>query len=116
MNLELITIWKEQVDGQEPWHAKKTIYVAEFLYGGVQYNCQIHPWLTTEYGEYSEGGYVTGVTCYYTWEVEDITNITFCNDETDEYGDYLAPAHIKQLWMQELSEYMTEKELFTDED
>lgn len=111
------------VDGEQPWHAKRKYYTATFNYHNGYYDTQycgvIYPWLDREYGEYSEGGYVVGETCTYTWNIEDIDNITFYRefeDGTEESGplDYINP-DIKKLWMTDIANYMTEKELFIDE-
>lgn len=115
-NLSDICIWKELVDGQYFYHAKTEVYLVEFTFGTKQYNARIYPWLDREYGDYCEGGYVTGVTCTYTWTVDDITEITFYDNETGEYGDTVVSEPIKTMWLQELSDYMTDKELFTCED
>jgi hypothetical protein len=111
------------VAGEQPWHAKRKVYTATFNYNNGEHDTQycgvIYPWLQTEYGEYSEGGYVVGETCTYTWKVEDIDNITFfreLEDGVDEVGtlEYINP-DIKKLWLADISNYMTERELFIDE-
>lgn len=115
-NLSEIEISKVMVKADHPhYDFEREVFIAEFQFGTKCFNAEIHPWLDIEYGDYTEGGYVTGTTCTYTWTVDMITNITFMDDETGVFGDTSVSPPIKTIWLQELSEYMTDNQLFISE-
>jgi hypothetical protein len=122
MTLREIEIEKDLVYTESVFKSQRTVYTATFWYNDVQYCGVIYPWLQEEYSVYSEGGYVVGHSVTYTWLVEDIEHITTYKliedsegNEREEYGtlEKLTP-ELKKFWLDELGNFMTEKELFID--
>ena len=117
MTIKELEITKDRVvNEQSAFKSMRDVWTAEFIYNNGDYDTTycgvIHPWVEEEWGDYCEGGYVVGETVDYTWHVEDIDFVTFWRegaiDEPEETGTlvYVNP-DIKELWLKDISEYMT---------
>jgi hypothetical protein len=114
MLLEEIYISVQKTEGESlnvltKWVAQFIVYSDGI---GTSYNAVIYPNLTENWKEDFEGGYPCGYYCEYKYEVEDIDQIDFIRDKNDgldvETGVVTdLPTFTKQLWLDELSYYMT---------